>query len=168
LRARSVAPAGTFRLVLCRRDWQHLAMVNVTLEARNDVDNPGVVKLQGETWELNVWATTDELWRLADIEKTNWVQRRTLQVGTCAHVPVWWHELDGTVYIAVGNNDVSWDMGVTVPLATVRELLAELGEPPEASPLPFGPTLFLVFLASVKSLPMLAAIFWSPSRVACW
>jgi hypothetical protein len=36
-------------------------------------------------WELNVWATTDELWKLADIEKTDWVKRRTLQVGTCAH-----------------------------------------------------------------------------------
>lgn len=32
-------------------------MVNVTVEARNDADNPGGVKLQGEVWELNVWAT---------------------------------------------------------------------------------------------------------------
>jgi hypothetical protein len=92
-------------------------MVNVTVEARNDVDSPGVVKLQGETWELNVWATTNELWKLAHIEKTDWVQRRTLQVGTCAHAPVWWHEVDGKVYIAVGSDDVTWDMGVTVPLA---------------------------------------------------
>jgi hypothetical protein len=83
------------------------AMVNVTVEARNDLENPGVVKLQGETWELNVWATTGELWKLADIEKTDWVQRRTLQVGTCAHVPVWWNEQDGTVYIVVGNDDVT-------------------------------------------------------------
>jgi hypothetical protein len=69
-------------------------MVNVTVEARNDVDNPGVVKLQSETWELNVWATTDELWKLAGIEKADWVQRRALQVGTCAHAPVWWNEQD--------------------------------------------------------------------------
>lgn len=89
--------------------------MNVTVEARNDVDTPGVVKLQGETRELNIWATTDELWKLADIEKTDWVQRRTLQVGTCAHAPVWWNELDGTVYIVVGNDDVTWDAGVTVP-----------------------------------------------------
>src|ERR1700749_4024071 len=101
-------------------------MVNVTVEARNDVDNPGGVKLQGEMWELNVWATTDELWKLADIEKTDGLNRRTLQVGTCAHAPVWWHELDGTVYIAVGRDDVTWDMGVTVPLAAVHKLFAEL------------------------------------------
>jgi hypothetical protein len=143
-------------------------MVNVTVEARNDADNPGVVKLQGETWELNIWATTDELWKLADIEKTDWVQRRTLQVGTCAHAPVWWNERDGTVYIVVGTNDVSWDAGVTVPLATVHKLLAKLGEPPAIAPLPFGPTHFLALFASAKALPMPAAIFWSRSRVACW
>lgn len=117
-------------------------MVNVTVEARNDVSNPGVVKLQGETWELNVWATTDELWKLAGIEETDWVQRRTLQIGTCAKAPVWWNELDGTVYISVGSSDVTWDFGVTIPLSTVHNLLAELGEPPEVAPAPFGPTLF--------------------------
>jgi hypothetical protein len=36
-------------------------MVDVTVEARNDADNPGLVKLQGETWELNIWATTARL-----------------------------------------------------------------------------------------------------------
>jgi hypothetical protein len=34
-----------------RRCCQYQAMVDVTVEARNDVDNPGVVKLQGGTWE---------------------------------------------------------------------------------------------------------------------
>jgi len=117
-------------------------MVDVTVEARNDADNPGLVKLQDETWELNMWATTDELWKLARIEKTDWVQRRMLKVGTCANAPVWWNELDGTVNILVGNDDEAWDMGVTIPLGTVHELLAELGEPPEVTPPPFGPTLF--------------------------
>ena len=40
-------------------------MVDMTVEARNNADDPGLVKLQGETWELNVWATTDELRKLA-------------------------------------------------------------------------------------------------------
>jgi hypothetical protein len=117
-------------------------MVDVTVEARNDADNPGLVKLQGETWELNIWATTDELWALAGIEKTDWAQRRTLKVGTCANAPVWWDELDGAVNILVGHDAETWDMGVTIPLGTIHELLAELGEPPEVTPPPFGPTLF--------------------------
>ena len=117
-------------------------MVYVTVETRNEGSNPGGVKLQGDTWELNVWATTDELWKLADIEKTDWDQRRTLQVGRSAKAPVWWSERDGTVYILVGHDDMTWDFGVTVPLSTVHNLLAELGDPPEPPPAPFGPTLF--------------------------
>ena len=114
-------------------------MVDVTVEARNDPDVPGVVKIQSETWELNIWATTDELWTLAGIENTDWAQRRTLKVGTCAGAPVWWDELDSTVNILVGHNAETWDMGVTIPLGTVHEILAELGEPPEVTPPPFGP-----------------------------
>lgn len=117
-------------------------MIWVTVEARNDADRPGVVKLQGEGWELNVWATTDELWKLADVEKTDWVNRRVLQVGTSAQAPVWWNEQEGTVYIAVGGDSVTWDFGIAVPLSIIHELLAQLGDPPEAPPVPFGPTLF--------------------------
>ena len=73
-------------------------MVRVTVEARNNVDFLDVVKLQCEAWELNVRATTDELWKLADIEKTDWVQGRVLQVGTSANAPVW---LTGTALTPV-------------------------------------------------------------------
>ena len=114
-------------------------MVDVTVEARNDAGDPGLVKLQGETWELNIWATTDELWKLAGIEETDWDQRHTLKVGTCANAPVWWNELDGTVYILVGDDDEAWDMCVSIPLGTVHELLGELGEPPGLPRRPSAP-----------------------------
>jgi hypothetical protein len=143
--AHGLHPAGN----RCRLRWVWLvprrgrchyqAMVDVTVEARNDAGSPGAVKLQGETWELNIWATTDELWTLAGIENTDWAQRRTLKVGTCAGAPVWWDELDSTVNILVGHDAETWDMGVTIPLGTVHEILAELGEPPEVTPPPFGP-----------------------------
>jgi hypothetical protein len=117
-------------------------MVHVTVEARNDAGHPGLVKLQGETWELNIRAATSELRELAGIEKTDWDQRRTLKVGTCAGAPVWWSERDGTVDILVGHDAETWDMGVTIPLGTVHELLDELGQPPEVTLPPSGPTLF--------------------------
>lgn len=117
-------------------------MVSVTVEARNDASNSGLVKFQGETWELNIRATIDELWRLAGIEETDWDRRRTLRVGTCAGAPVWWHERDGAVHILVGGDDEAWDLGVAVPLAAVRELLGGLGEPPRAALPPSGPGLF--------------------------
>jgi hypothetical protein len=124
------------------RRCHYQAMVDVTVEARNDAGNPGVVKFQDETWELNIWATTDELWKLARIEETDWSQRRTLKVGTCASAPAWWSEQDGTVSILVGNGDEAWDLCVNIPLGTVYELLGALGEPPEVTPPPFGPRLF--------------------------
>jgi hypothetical protein len=133
---------GQARLVPRHRCCHDQLMVRVTVEARNGAGNPGVVKLQGETWELTISATTDELWQLAGIEKTDWDQRRTLKVGTCANAPVWWNERDGTVYILVGNDDEAWDMGVTIPIGTVHELLGELREPPDVTPPSFGPTLF--------------------------
>lgn len=113
-------------------------MVTVFVEARDDKTNPGCVKLQGETWELNVWATTDDLWKLADIETTDWSQRRLLTVGRCAHAPVWWSGEDGTVHIIVSEDYESWDLCVTVPLVTVHSILADLGEPPEKPQQPWG------------------------------
>jgi hypothetical protein len=101
-------------------------MVAVTVEASEDDDDSGLVKLQGESWELNIWATAADLRKLAGIEETDWDQRRTLKVGTSANAPVWWSERDGTVSILVGNDDESWDLGVIVPLATVHDILAEL------------------------------------------
>ena len=132
-------PAQLVVHLCCRHYW---AMVSVTVEARNDAGNPGLVKFQGETWELNIWATTDELWKLAGIEETDWGRRRTLRVGTCVGAPVWWHEQDGTVHILAGGDDEAWDLGVAVPLAAVRELLGGLGEPPGAALRPSGPGLF--------------------------
>ncbi len=131
------------RLVPRSASCQDSIVVKVYVEARNDETSPGYVKLQGETWELNVWATTDDLWKLADIEATDWSQRRLLAVGRCARAPVWWHEEDGTVYIIVSEDYEAWDLCVAVPLATVRSLLDELGEPPEKPQQPWGPTLFL-------------------------
>ena len=130
------------RLVPRRRCCHYQPMVHVTVEARNDVGYPRGVKLQGETWELNIRAATGELWELAGIEKTDWDQRRTLKVGTCANAPVWWSERDGTVDILVGHDAETWDIGVTIPLGTVHELLDELGEPPEVTLPPSGLTLF--------------------------
>jgi hypothetical protein len=100
--AQATPGCGQPRLVPHRRCCHYQRMVHVTVEARNDADNPGLVKLQGETWEL--------------------------KGGTCAKAPVWWNERDGIVCMLVGD-DEAWDMGITIPLGMFHELLGELGEP---------------------------------------
>ena len=101
-------------------------MVSVTVEAGADDDDLGSVRLESEGWALAIWATTPDLRKLADIEETDWDQRRTLKVGTCANAPAWWSERDGTVSILVGDDDEAYDFLVSVPLSTVHEILAEL------------------------------------------
>jgi hypothetical protein len=138
-------------------------MLNIAVEAGADDDDLGSIRLEDETWALAIWATRPDLWKLADIEETDWDQRRTLKVGTCANAQAWWSERDGTVSILVGDDDEAYDFWVTVPLSAVHEILAQL----ERQELPPLSGALLVFLALAKALPMPAAIFWSRSRVAC-
>jgi hypothetical protein len=100
-------------------------MVSVTVEAAADGDL-GSVRLEDETWALAIWATTSDFWKLADIEETDWDERRTLKIGSCANAPAWWSERDGMVYIHVGDDAEAYDFLVAVPLSTVHEILAQL------------------------------------------
>jgi hypothetical protein len=106
-------------------------MVEVTLDvesASGTPTAPGVlVKLQTETWELNIWAPITDLVRLRDIRDADWAARRSLAIGTCAGAPVYWAASEGQVMILIGHDDETWDIGVAVPLATVQEV-ASLAE----------------------------------------
>lgn len=101
-------------------------MVSVSVEARVDDDELGGVWLEGETWMLNVWATTPDFRRLAGVEDTDWHRRRVLQVGACAHARVWWSERDGLVSIMVGEDSEAYDLLVTVPLSTVQDIVTDV------------------------------------------
>ena len=101
-------------------------MVSVTVEAGADDDDLGSVRLESGTWALATWATAPDPWKLADIEETDRDQRRTLKIGACANAPVWWSERDGTVPILIGDDAEAYDFLVSVPLAAIHGVLAEL------------------------------------------
>jgi hypothetical protein len=111
-----------------RSTWcDHDHVVNVTL---NEADGSEVsVKLQTETWELNVWASAAELVRLHGIEDADWTARRSLAIGTCAGAPVYWTMSGDQATILIGHDDETWDIGVSIPVATVHEI-ASLAERP--------------------------------------
>ncbi|MGN9786482.1 hypothetical protein ACTMTF_34015 [Nonomuraea sp. ZG12] len=100
-------------------------MVDVTLDESDD--SVAVVKLQAETWELNIWAPMADLFRLRGIREVDWDARRSLPVGTCADARVFWAASEGQATILVGQDDETWDIAVTVPLETVDEI-ARLAE----------------------------------------
>jgi hypothetical protein len=100
----------------------HGRMLHVTLD--DGAGSEVMVKLQAESWELNIWASFADLVRLRDICGADWSARRTLAVGTCADAPVFWASAEGQVMILIGRDDETWDIAVTVPLATVHEIVS--------------------------------------------
>jgi hypothetical protein len=98
----------------------HGLVVDVTLEESDD--SLALVKLQAETWELNIWAPVGDLVRLRAIREADWDSRDSLAIGTCADARVFWAVSEGQATILVGRDDETWDIGVTVPLETVDEI----------------------------------------------
>jgi hypothetical protein len=103
-------------------------MVDVTFDIESSPGAPVLVKLQAKTWEVNVWAPLADLARLHDIRDADWAARRCLAIGTSARASVYWAMLgEQEVSILIGHDPETWDIGVTIPLATAYEiaLLAE-------------------------------------------
>lgn len=100
-------------------------MVDVTVDEADG--SVAVVKLQTEMWELNIRAPVDDLVRLRAIRDADWDARRSLPIGTCAGAQVFWATSEGRSVILVGQDDETWDIAVTIPMATVDEI-ARLAE----------------------------------------
>jgi len=100
---------------------------DVSLELNSAPGEPVfvAVKLQSPSWELNFRAGPEELMRLGTIRETNWAPRRCLHVGRCAGTQVHWAADGDTVTVMVGADDETWDVAVTVPLATVDRIVAD-------------------------------------------
>jgi len=103
----------------------HRRMVDVTLN--ESAGSVVVMKLQTQTWELNIWAPRTDFVRLHEIKDADWDARRSLAIGTCAGAPVYWAMSGDQTMILVGHDDETWDIAVAVPLATVEEI-ASLAE----------------------------------------
>ncbi|MGI5224013.1 hypothetical protein [Actinoallomurus sp. CA-142502] len=97
-------------------------MVDVTIG--EPVDSLLTVKLQGETWELNIWASASDFGRLREIRSADWAARRSLAIGTSAGAPVYWATSDDQVTILIGHDDETWDIAVMVPLGAVDEIVS--------------------------------------------
>jgi hypothetical protein len=95
----------------------------IEVNVDRQLDGTVAVKLQNECWELNIYASLADLRQLRTIEGRSWRDRQSLAIGRCAGAPVFWCEQDGQVSILVGSDDETWDVAVTVPLATVDDIV---------------------------------------------
>ncbi|KAB2348571.1 hypothetical protein [Actinomadura rudentiformis] len=97
-------------------------MVDVTLDEADG--SMALVKIQAETWELNIRAPKGDLMQLREVRDAHWDARRSLAIGTCADAPVYWATSEGRVTILIGPDDEAWDIAVVVPLVAVDEIVS--------------------------------------------
>ncbi|MFY9930912.1 MAG: hypothetical protein WAK82_23210 [Streptosporangiaceae bacterium] len=102
-------------------------MVHVTLNFASRPADPilVLVKLQSPEWELNFRATPEALMGLRSIRDADWNNRRCLHIGKSAGAPVHWTAHGESAEILVGHDEETWDIGVTVPIATVETIVAD-------------------------------------------
>ncbi len=84
------------------------------------------IKIQAGVFELNVSMSIEELQMLPDIKNAHWEDRSSLRIGSSAGSPAWWSCDEGVLSILVGEDDEYWDFGVTLPVAVVDDILADI------------------------------------------
>ncbi|MBV5324306.1 MAG: hypothetical protein J0626_03005 [Rhodospirillaceae bacterium] len=77
--------------------------------------------------ELNVWIPDVDVARLNEVRTSPW-RTKSVRIGEVAGAPAWWSiDVESrSLSILVGLDDETWDVGVTLPLATLDVLLAEM------------------------------------------
>ncbi|HEX6469271.1 MAG TPA: hypothetical protein VF069_09265 [Streptosporangiaceae bacterium] len=97
-------------------------MVDVTLDESSG--SGVVVKLQTDTWELNIRAQVADFVRLHEIDDADWNARRSIAAGKCADAPVYWAKSEDRAVILIGDDDETWDIAISVPAEAVHEIAA--------------------------------------------
>ncbi len=96
-------------------------------EAWLDKDTQGfVIKIQADTFELNLWLSTEEKQNLLRLGDACWEDRTSLRIGRAAGSPAWWSCDEGQISILVGEDDECWDFGVRVPISVAGDILADM------------------------------------------
>ena len=84
------------------------------------------IKIQAGACELNLWLTAEEMQMLPDGRNARWESRSSFRIGRSAGSPAWWSCDEGHLSMLVGEDDECWDFGVTLPVAVVGDILAEV------------------------------------------
>jgi hypothetical protein len=99
-----------------------------TIDYTIEKDNENcLIKLQGDSWKLNICLKKGELHLLENIKNTNWENRNTIKAGTSANASVFWvYDDNKTVSILVGDDPETWDFAVTLSITIIEKLFDEL------------------------------------------
>jgi hypothetical protein len=94
--------------------------------ANTDVGQPGLAaKLSSPSSELNIWFTSAEASELVDHWEAHTLSGRRL--GKSAGLPVLWSlDNESHVYLLLGGDDTTWDIGFTLSVENAGALVHEL------------------------------------------
>jgi hypothetical protein len=83
------------------------------------------IKIQTDTYELNVWIPFDQIELLAMVPSTSW-EAGALKIGKAASSDVFWATENDVVSILIGHDDETWDVGIFLPMASFRDVLEKI------------------------------------------
>ena len=109
---------------------RNLNTPDVTAEIAIDHQTPVVhVKIQAVTYELNVFLNSDDVDTLLASRLPLAPDERALCIGESCGAPAYWSRDDnGTMGVALGFDDTSWDFGAWMPTDTFDAIRALVGE----------------------------------------
>ena len=101
-------------------------MEHVTISVYRQ-NNHFSIKLQSKAWELNIRMKDEEFYSLENIRSAVWSERNSIEAGTSANSHVFWvfQKESETVSILVGQDDESWDFGVSFPIEQIECLITK-------------------------------------------
>lgn len=85
------------------------------------------LKLQTNSFELNLLLTDRDVRRLLDCLLPKTPDERSLPVGTCFGAPAYWSRIDDKYLgITIGHDDVTWDAGFWMPINSLDDIRSEV------------------------------------------
>jgi hypothetical protein len=72
------------------------------------------------------WLTKPELLLIPQARTARWDDRGSLKIGESAGDSAFWCCSDGILSILVGQDDETWDFGVSMPEGIIDDMIAEI------------------------------------------
>jgi hypothetical protein len=89
-------------------------------------DDRLALKLQTDEWEVNVYASADDLLKLREIRTADWSQRRSIQAGESAEATAFWANVGDAAALMIGQDDETWDISVSIAFDVIDQMLDEV------------------------------------------
>lgn len=93
---------------------------------QNEGGETGFLTVSSPEVLVQLQVLPSDLRRLREIPETNWAERRTVQAGSCAGLPVHWHadEPPNAGFISIGPDPETAPIGIVLTESSLRSLLA--------------------------------------------